>query len=191
MTKSIITSIFTILIFPIIFLLVTIPSMIYGISTWLLLPVGFLLRLFIGRPTGTKAGLITLKLSTIFLLVIVPAMLYLYVWEPLGWIFFVWMASYLLSRIYSGVHEKEKMVIEAWKHLAALEEKYKHTYIKYNRIATIIAIFLNVASPVTGYYFGGEKGLWIGIAFAAVIWCLSPFTRVTIIEKSETGNNQP
>ena len=168
------------------FFLVSVPSLIYGISPYPFIPVGWLIRLFIGRPVFSyKAGIIALKLSTIFLLVIVPAMLYLYVWEPLGWIFFVWMASYLLSRIYSGVHEKEKMVIEAWKHLAALEEKYKHTYIKYNRIATVIAIFLNVASPVTGYYFGGEKGLWIGIAFAAVIWCLSPFTRVTIIEKSD------
>lgn len=173
----------------ILFFLVTVPSLIYGISPYLLIPVGWLIRLFIGRPVfSCTTGIIVLKLSTIFLLLIVPTVLYLYVWEPLGWIFFIWMGLYLLIRIYSGVHEKEKVVVEAAKHLDALEEKYKHTYIKYNPIVTIMTIILNVASPVAGYYFGGEKGLWIGIAISIVIWCLSPFARETIIEKTEMGS---
>jgi len=173
----------------ILFFLITVPSLIYGISPHLLIPVGWLIRLFIGRPVFSyTTGVIVLKLSTILLLLIVPTVLYLYVGELLGWIFFIWIGLYLLIRIYSGVHEKEKVVIEAAKHLDDLEEKYKHRYIKYNPIVTIITIILSVASPVAGYYFGGEKGLWIGIAVSIVIWCLSPFARETIIEKTEKGS---
>jgi len=101
--------------------------------------------LFIGRPVFSyKARVIILKLSTIFLLLLVPVILYLYVWELLGWIFFVWVAIYFLIRIYSGVHKKEKVVIEAWKQLEVLEEKYKRTYTKYNVSITFITIVLSV-----------------------------------------------
>jgi len=166
------------------FFLVTVPSLIYGISGWLLIPVGWLVRLFIGRPAFSyKAGVIVLKLSTISLLLVVPAILYLYVWEPLGIIFFCWMGFYLLIRIYSGVHERERTAFEALKQLDALERKYENTYTKYNPGITIVTIVLNVAVPVAGYYLGGEKGLWIGIAISAVVWILSPFARETVIEK--------
>jgi hypothetical protein len=172
----------------ILFFLVSLPSLIYGIFPWFLIPLGWLIRLFIGRPIlSYKAGVIALKLSTIILLVVVPTILYLYLWEPLGWIFFSWMALYLVIRIYSGVHEKERVVIEAWKHLDALERKYERTYTKYNLIITLVTIILNVASLIGGYYLGGEKGLWTGVVISAVIWCLSPFARETIIDKSSGG----
>jgi len=165
------------------FFLVSVPSLVYGISPYLFIPIGWLIRLFIGRPVFSyKAGIIALKLSTLFLLLIVPTVLYLYVWELLGWIFFIWMGLYLLIRIYSGVHGKQQVVIEAWKHLDTLEEKYKHIYVKYNPIVTIITIILSLASIGVGYYFGGEKGLWIVISISAVVWCLSPFVREIIIE---------
>jgi len=136
----------------ILFFLITVPSLIYGITPHLLLPVGWIIRLFIGRPVlSYTTGVIVLKLSTIFLLLIVPTVLYLYIWEPLGWAFFIWIGLYLLSRIFSGEHEKERVIIEAAKHLDALEEKYKHTYIKYNPIVTIITMFLSSASLVAGY----------------------------------------
>jgi len=169
--------------------LVTVPSLIYGISGWLLMPVGWLVRLFIGRPVFSyKAGVIVLKLSTIFLLLVVPAILYLYVWEPSGLIFFCWMGFYLLIRIYSGVHKRERTAFEALKQLDALERKYKHTHTKYNPSITIVTIVLNVAAPVAGYYLGGEKGLWIGIAISAVVWILSPFARETVTEKQVERN---
>ena len=97
----------------ILFFLITIPSLVYGISAWLLVPIGWLIRLSIGRPVFSYlTGVIVLKLDTIFLLLIVPTILFLFAWKPLGVIFFLWMASYLLIRIYSGVHGKEKIAIE-------------------------------------------------------------------------------
>ena len=164
---------------------VRIPSLIYGISAELLTPVAWLLRLFVGRPVFSyTAGIMALKLDTIFVLLIVPAILFIFTWKPLGVIFFVWMALYLLIRIYSGVHEKEKIAIDAMRHLDALEKKGNHIYVKYNMAVTAVTICLTLASPVAGYYIGGEKGLWIGIALSAVIWLLSPFARETIIDKS-------
>lgn len=172
----------------ILFFLVTLPSLIYGIFPWFLIPVGWLIRLFIGRPIlSYKAGVIALKLSTIILLVVVPTILYLYLWAPLSWIFFAWMVLYLVIRIYSGEHEKERAVVEDWKHFDALERKYERTYTKYNLIITFVTLILNVASLTGGYYLGGEKGLWIGVAISAVIWCLSPFAKETIIDKSSGG----
>ncbi|MFC1981519.1 hypothetical protein ACFLVN_04680, partial [Chloroflexota bacterium] len=157
-----IRTIMYVLILPIVFFLVTVPSLIYGISAWLLIPIGWLMRLFIGRPIFSyKAGLIALKLSTILLLLIVPTILYLYVLEPLGLIFFIWMALYLLIRIYSGVHEKEKIFIKAWKDLDALINQRGHAYTRHNLIITSITIILTVISLMLGYFYGGEAGLWI------------------------------
>ncbi|GAI26988.1 unnamed protein product, partial [marine sediment metagenome] len=57
----------------ILFFLITIPSLVYGISAWLLVPIGWLIRLSIGRPVFSYlTGVIVLKLDTIFLLLIVP-----------------------------------------------------------------------------------------------------------------------
>ena len=170
----------------VLFFLVTVPSLIYGVSAWLLVPVAWLIRLSIGRPIFSyTAGIIALKLDTIFVLLVVPTVLSLFIWKPLGVVFFVWMASYLLIRIYSGVHEKERVAIESWKHLDALEKKFERTYVKYNMTVTVVTIFMSLAAPVTGYYFGDEKGLWIGVALSVLIWWLSPFARETIVEKSD------
>jgi len=94
----------------------------------------------------------------------------------------------LLIRIFSGEHAKEREFIEAAKHLDALEETYKHKYIKYNLTVYIITLLLSGASLIAGNYFIGEKGLWIGIAISIVIWILSPFAREIIIEKPRMGN---
>ena len=142
-----IKDIIQILVFIISFFLITVPSLIYGISAWLLIPLAWLLRLLAQRPVfSNKAGIYSLKISTIFLLLVVPAIFYLFVWVPLGWIFFAWMGLYLLLRKYSGVHEKEKSAIEAWKHLDSLEQKFKRTYIKFNPVVTIITLLLTITA---------------------------------------------
>jgi hypothetical protein len=96
------------------------------------------------------------------------------------------MVSYFLLRIYSGVHQQERVMRGAWMQLGALEREHKGVHMKYNLIVTIVTLVLNVVSLGTGYYLGGEKGLWIGAALAIVIWCLSPFAREKIIDKKET-----
>lgn len=173
------------------FFFVSVPSIIYGISPYPFIPVGWVVRLLIGKPAFSfAAGVIALKLSTIALLLIVPTVLYLYVWKPLGWIFFIWMGLYLLSRLYSGVHKNQLVIVEAGKQLDAFAEKFKNTHVKYNPIATVITLLLSVASLFVGNYLGGEMGIWIGLIFAIVIWCFSPFVRETIIEKTGMENNQ-
>lgn len=102
---------------------VTIPSIIYGISAYILLPVGFLFSIFTGKVSGIRAGVIADKLSPIFLILGVPLILYFYVWEPLGWIFFAWMVIYFLSRIYSGVHKRDARIHEGWREAETLWDK--------------------------------------------------------------------
>ncbi len=183
MIKKGITSLFYVLSLLIVFLLVTVPSILYGLSAWILIPVGLLSRQFMPRPTRTKVALITLKFTTIFLLFIVPVILYLYVWAPLGWMFFGWMALYFLSRFYSGAHKKELMIREGAKGLEALEEKYKRTYVKNNLFVTLIIIILSAISLVVGYQLGGTKGLWIAVGISILIMLVSPLKETTV-EKS-------
>lgn len=180
MIRKVITSLFSVLILLIMFLLVTVPSILYGLSAWILIPVGLLSRHFMPRPTRTKEALITLKFTTIFLLFIVPVILYLYVWSPLGWIFFSWMALYFLSRFYSGAHKKELMIRESAKGLEALEERYKRTYVKSNMIVTLIIIILSATSLVLGYQLGGIRGLWIGVGISIVMLLISPLKETTV-----------
>jgi len=183
-SRTVVSTILYVLILVLLFFLVTVPSLIYGISSFILTPVGWLIRLFIGRPIFSyKAGVIALKMSTVFLLIIVPTILYFYVWEPLGWIFFSWIALYFLIRIYSGVHERERTIINAWKEFDVFINKYRRTYTKYNLPIAFITIILTIASPALGYFIGGNAGLLTGIVIAIIIWVLSPFARETIIEK--------
>jgi len=166
------------------FFLRTLPSIVYGITPYFLLPLGWLIRFFVGRPIlSYKAGIIALKLSTVVLLVVVPSVLYIYVWKPLGWAFFAWMGLYLIIRLYSETHAKESDAIDAWKHLDALVAKHERTYTKFNPVLTIITVVLSIAAPILGYYLGKEQGLWFGVAVSAIIWCISPFARETIVEK--------
>jgi hypothetical protein len=159
----------------IVLFLVTLPSLVYGIVPYFLAPVAWLIRLLLHRTVFSyKTGVLSLRLSTIVLLVIVPSILYLYVSQPLGWAFFAWMGLYLLIRIYSGVHGKEREAIHAWKHLDALTQ---NTYTRDNLVITFITIILNAAALASGYYFGKAQGLWIGVTISVVIWCISPFTR--------------
>ncbi len=183
-TKVLVNTIIQIPVYIISFFLITIPSLIYGISAWLLIPLAWLLRLIIQRTVlSYSAGIYSLKMSTIVVLFIIPAIFYFWVWEPLGWIIFTWMGLYLLLRIYTGVHQKGKRSIEAWIQLESLEKKGKNTYIKYNPIVTIVTLVLTVTALLAGYYIGGENGLLIGALFSIVIWCLSPYARETIVEK--------
>ncbi len=102
---------------------ITVPSIVYGISAYILLPIGFFLSLFTGKLPEFRASLIAAKLIPTFLLLVVPLILYFYVWEPLGLAFFVWMVIYFLSRIYSGVHKREARIHEGWKEAKAIMEK--------------------------------------------------------------------
>jgi hypothetical protein len=155
------------------FILVTLPSIVYGIIPYFLIPIAWLIRLLLHRTVFSyKTGIVALRLSTIVLLVIIPSAFYLYVSKPLGWIFFAWMASYLVIRIYSGVHRKEGEAINAWKKLDALAQD---TYTKDNLVTAIITIILNLAALACGYYLGKAQGLWIGAAIAIILWCISPY----------------
>jgi hypothetical protein len=166
-------------IYLILFFLITVPSIIYSISSWFLIPLGWLSQLIIGKPIfNYKAGIVALKSSTVILLSVIPIVIYIYINEIAGLLFFIWMALYLLIRVYSGVHEKEKNVIDAWRQLDILVGKYSQTFIKYNPIATIATILLNLISLMIGYYIGGNVGLVIGSLIAIILWCLSPYVKV-------------
>ena len=156
------------------------PSMLYGLSAWILMPVGLLSRHLMPRPTRTKEILFTLKFTTIFLLIIVPVILYIYVWPPLGWIFFGWMALYFLSRFYTGAHEKELMIREGAKGLEALEAEYKRTYVKNNLIVSVLIVVLSAISLVVGYQIGDIRGLWIGAGISTLVLLISPLKETTI-----------
>ena len=170
-----------------VFIFVTVPSVIYGLSAWVLIPIGLLSRQFMVRPTRTKMGLVILKFPTVFLLIILPVILYLYVWEPLGWIFFGWMALYFLSRFYSGAHKRELLVRAGAKGLEDLEERYKRTYVKNNIIVSVIIIVLSAISLVVGYKIGGSVGLWIGVGFCILVLLISPLKESTVenIDKND------
>jgi hypothetical protein len=138
-------------------------------------------------PFAYTTGLIAMKLSTISLLVVVPSVLYLYTWKPVGLIFFAWIGLYLLLRIYSGVHEREKLTMDAWKQLQAIEDKNKHTYVKRNLTVFGITLVLTVIALWVGYIVGGKLGFWIGVAISSVVWLISPY-ETKVIEKSRDKN---
>ena len=94
---------------------ITIPSIILTISHFVLLPIGLFLSVFSGRPSGLRANLIILKLSPIFLILVIPAIFYFYVWIPLCWIFLIWMVIYYTSRRWTGASQQEKQMAEGWK----------------------------------------------------------------------------
>ena len=107
------------------FLFITVPSIFYGISGYILLPVGFFLSLFMGRPSVYRATLIASKLIPIFLILGLPVIFYFYLWKPLAWIFFAWMIIYFISRRFTGAHEKEVQLRQGWKEAEAIEHKMK------------------------------------------------------------------
>lgn len=164
-------------------ILISIPSHIYGISRFLLIPVALLFQLFIQKTNIVRIGIITSKIRTIFVLFIMPVILYLYVWEPAGWIFFVWMTTYLLIRLYSGAHGQELAWRQKWEKIDALLEQKKGYNIKYRPFYTLVTIILIVASLLLGYQFGGTKGLYIGLVFCILIWFISPFMKEVVVEK--------
>lgn len=161
---------------------VTIPSIIYGISAYILLPLSFLLLLFTGKPSGIQVSLLSLKLTPIFLIVMLPILFYFYVWEPLAWIFFAWMLIYFLSRFYTGVHKKDLDMIEAWKELDSITKRGVNTYVRNNPIIIAIIIILTLISILGGYLIGGTEGLRVGLFLAILCWWLTPYARETIVE---------
>lgn len=172
------------------FLLVTIPSIIYGISGYILLPVGCFLVLFMGSFSSIRASLIAFKLSTVFLIIVVPVILYFYVWEFAGWIFFFWMIIYFILRIYSGVHKKEVIMIQAWREFASFTEKNPYKYIRNHPKVIAISIVLSIISITVGYLIGGSVGLRIGIIVAILNWWLTPYTREAIVEIRSLEENK-
>ena len=103
------------LVFP----FVTLPSLIYSILTWLLLPVGILFSLATGRYSGYRAGLFVWVLKPLLLIVGIPALLYFNDRTLVGLVFSIWMIIYFLSRRFSGTHQFE---MQALKGLKTLEE---------------------------------------------------------------------
>ena len=106
-----------------VFPFVTIPSIIYGMSGYILLPIGFFLSIFTGKVSSIRAAVIADKLSPVFLILGVPLILYFYAWEPLGWIFFAWMVIYFLSRIYTGVHKRDAKMHQGWREAETMMEE--------------------------------------------------------------------
>ena len=104
----------TILIIPML-IFVSIPSIILNISHFVLFPIGWFLSIFTGKPTSLKAHFITLKLSPIFLILMIPAIFYFYVWVPLCWIFFSWMVIYYITRRWSGAVQRDRQMEEVLK----------------------------------------------------------------------------
>jgi len=110
---------------------VTIPSVIYGVSHFLLmgilLPVGFLLSFLKGRLLYRKAilyaDIIAVKLSPLFLILFIPIILYIYVWQIGGWIFFGWMIIYFISRKYSRVSIKHEQLTKTHKDFDVLLDR--------------------------------------------------------------------
>jgi amino acid transporter len=117
---------------------VTLPSIVYSISYFAL---GFLItyivvlyNLAIGRRStflrlrcAIIGDRITSKVVPIFLIIVVPIILYFYTWKLAGWIFFAWMIIYFLSRRFSGVSRWHMQVIQqrkkAEKTLDRIEEQ--------------------------------------------------------------------
>ena len=154
----------------------------YGICPYVLSPVSFLLILFTGKPSVIEVSLLAVKLTPIFLIVVLPIIFYLYVWEPLSWIFFAWMLIYFLSRLYTGVHKQELATTKAWKELASLAKQNVNTYIRNNPVIIAIIIVLTIVSIIGSYLIGGLNGLYFGIFLAILIWWLTPYARETIRE---------
>ncbi len=107
------------------FIFIWIPSNILNISHFVLLPIGWFLSLFTGKPSALRAHFITLKLSPIFLILIIPAIFYFYVWIPLCWIFFTWMVIYYISRRWTGAVQRDKLMEELLKKKDASERRIK------------------------------------------------------------------
>lgn len=106
---------------------ITIPSIILTISHFVLLPIGWFLSVFTGKPSSLRAHFITLKLSPIFLILVIPAIFYFYIWVPLAWIFFTWMVIYYISRRWTGAVQRDRQMEEVLKRMDAHERKIKES----------------------------------------------------------------
>jgi len=115
---------------------ITVPSIFYGISGYILLPLGFFFSLFTGRPSAYRATLIASKLIPIFLILGLPVIFYFYLWKPLAWIFFAWMIIYFISRRFTGAHEKEVQLRQGWKEAEAIEQKMKENLKEAKEVGT-------------------------------------------------------
>lgn len=147
------------------------PSILYGITPYFFMPIGYMSGYFMKRPSPSKRLIITLKFTTAFLIVIMPVILYLYVWKPLGFIFFAWIVIYFIIRFYSGAHEKERSIRHGAMGLNMLIEKHQLYYVENKPIIAVIVIVLTITSLLIGYLISGVNGLWVGsiIAFIIVI----------------------
>jgi antitoxin HicB len=170
-------------------LFVSIPSHIYGISGFLLTPIILLSQMFVDRPNPAKVALIAVKVRTIFVLFIIPVLLFLYVWPPSGWIFFIWFATYLVTRRTSDVHRNSLSWNRRWGMMASSFDKYKGYTVTFNPFVLLITIVFTAAGLLSGYYFAGITGLWLGVIFAVLVWLLNPFLKNIVIDKS--GNETP
>jgi len=107
------------------FLFISIPSIILVISDFVLYPIGWFLSVFTGKPSALRAHFITVKLSAIFLVLVVPAIFYFYVWVPLCWIFFTWMVIYYISRRWTGAAQRDRQMEESLKKMDTAERRMR------------------------------------------------------------------
>lgn len=168
---------------------ITIPSIIYGITPYFLFPISLFLLLFIGKPSSIRVSLLSLKLTPVVLIVVLPIIFYFYTWEIFGWIFFAWMLIYYLSRWYTGVHQKELNIIKAWREFDSFAKQGVSTYIRHNPILIAIIIVLTILSILFGYLNGGLAGLGTGVFLAILIWWLTPYSKETIKEIKKEENH--
>jgi len=125
-------SIGLLLLFP----FVTIPSIIYGFSAYLLFPLGLLLSIFTGKPSALRGSRIAVWLVPFFLIVAVPVGLY-FLWWPLAPIFAAWMLVYFVGRRFSGVFQRQQYLVEGWRQaeteLYAMKRRRRNTQIEDRR----------------------------------------------------------
>ena len=112
---------------PFTFIFITVPSIIYSVSAWIWVILFLPIRLFTGRSFAIRifAPILYKFILPMFLIIGVPLILYFYAWKPAGWIFFAWMIIYFISRRFTGAHEKEVQLTQAWKEFDAFEQKMK------------------------------------------------------------------
>ena len=89
------------------FFFVTVPSLIYGLTPYILLPIGLLVSLLTGSTSRIRAAMIADKIAPFFLIFGLPAILYFYVSKPLGIGISGWMIVYFLIRIRTGAARRD------------------------------------------------------------------------------------
>ena len=121
--------------FVFVLIFVTIPSLIYSVTNWifviLLMPFMTIQQLITGKK-GSEDGFQRMAIGSIFLqiisplflILVVPFILYKAGWLIIALIFGVWMLIYFIVRRWSGVQKRDDSYFQAIRQ-AGLNEKEK------------------------------------------------------------------